>query len=74
MSKKVNAPENLRVKVSKFKSPLSFNEWAKELRVSSQYTEYQPLFQGNPSCGIRPQIKTQLSFWEEVKNILLLKF
>ncbi len=74
MSNNVNAPENLRVKVSKFKSPLSFNEWAKELKVSSQYTEYQPLFQGNPSCGIRPQIEPELTFWQELRNLLLLKF
>lgn len=74
MTKNPNAPENLLVKVSKFKSPLTFNEWAEQLRVSSQYTEYKPLFDRNPSCGIRPQIKTEVSFWGGLKALLLLKF
>lgn len=73
MSNNVNAPENLRVKVSKFKSPLSFNEWAKQYRVSSQYTEYQPLYQGNPSAGIHPQIDNEPSFWQELKRLLLIR-
>jgi hypothetical protein len=72
MEKNVNAPENLRVKVSKFKSPLSFNEWAKQYRVSSQYTEYQPLFQGNPSAGINPQI-SRPTFWQELRRLLLIR-
>jgi len=72
MSNNVNAPENLRVKVSKFKSPLTFNEWAKQYRVSSQYTEYQPLFQGNPSAGIRPQLERP-TFWQELKRMLIIR-
>ncbi len=72
MSNNVNAPENLRVKVSKFKSPLTFNEWAEEYKVSSQYTEYEPLYQGNKSAGIHP-LNERLSFWEEMKRILLIR-
>lgn len=56
MTKNPNAPENLRVKVSKFKSPLSYNEWAKEFKVGYHYIEPPKLFQGNPSCGIKPLI------------------
>jgi hypothetical protein len=48
MENNVNAPENLRVKVSKFKSDLSFNEWVKLLNVSSGYVQPTPYFTGNP--------------------------
>jgi hypothetical protein len=47
MSNNVNAPENLRVKVSKFKSDLSYNEWAKQFNVSSGYIQPTPYFSGN---------------------------
>jgi hypothetical protein len=73
MEKNVNAPENLKVKVSKFKSDLSFNEWAKELKVSSQYTEYQPLYQGNQSCGIHPQFP-EPTIWDDLKRLLLIRY
>jgi hypothetical protein len=72
MEKNVNAPENLRVKVSKFKSPLSFNEWAEQFRVSSQYTEHKPLFQGNPSAGIPSRIERP-SFWEELRRLFIVR-
>jgi len=71
---KINAPENLRVKLSKFKSPLTFNEWAEQLRVSSQYSEYQPLFEKNPSYGLERKTKMEHSFWGDLKRLLLLKF
>jgi hypothetical protein len=73
MDKNVNAPENLKVKVSKFKSPLTFNEWAEQLRVSSQYTEHRPLFQGNPSCGIKSHIP-EPTFWDDLKRLFLIKY
>lgn len=47
MSNNVNAPENLRVKVSKFKTDLSFNEWTELLNVSSGYIPPTPYFTGN---------------------------
>ena len=47
MSNNVNAPENLRVKVSKFKTDLSFNEWSELLNVSSGYIAPTPYFTGN---------------------------
>jgi hypothetical protein len=47
MSNNVNAPENLRVRPSKFKSELSFNEWAEKLNVSSGYIPPTPYFTGN---------------------------
>ena len=47
MSNNVNAPENLRVKVSTFKTDLTFNEWSELLNVSSGYIEPTPYFTGN---------------------------
>ena len=52
----VNAPENLRVQPSKFKSELTFNEWAERYNVSRHYVEPTILYQGNPSSGINPKI------------------
>lgn len=46
--------EKLNVKPSKYKHKLSYNEWAREFRVGSGYVEPSKLYQGNPSCGIRP--------------------
>ena len=47
MSNNVNAPENLRVRTSRFKSELSFNEWAELLNVSRSYIPPTPYFTGN---------------------------
>ena len=68
----VNAPENLRVKVSTFKSNLTFNEWAKEFKVSTQYTEYQLLYQGNTSCGIHPLVKED-SIWDDLRRLFIIR-
>lgn len=46
--------EKLNVKPSKFKHKLTYNEWTKEFRVGSGYVEPSKLYQGNPSCGIKP--------------------
>ncbi len=48
MENNVNAPENLRVKVSTFKTDLSYNEWTERFRVSSGYIKPTPYFTGNP--------------------------
>lgn len=37
----------LKVKPSKFKSPLTFNEWVEKYKVSSGYVEPTKYFQGN---------------------------
>ena len=47
MSTNVNAPENLKVRPSRFKSELTFNEWAEMLNVSSHYVPPTPYFTGN---------------------------
>jgi len=47
MSNNVNAPENLRVRPSRFKSELSFSEWAELLNVSSGYIPPTQYFTGN---------------------------
>jgi hypothetical protein len=61
MTKNPNAPENLRVTLSKFKSPLTFNEWVEKYNVSSQHFEQPKLFQGNHGCGIKPLIDLEES-------------
>ena len=39
--------KKLKVKYSTFVSPLSYNEWAQQYKVSSLYTENTPYYQGN---------------------------
>jgi hypothetical protein len=41
--------KKLKVIPSKFKSDLTFNEWAKLLKVSSMYEERTPYYTGNLS-------------------------
>jgi len=72
MEKNVNAPENLKVKVSKFKSDLSFNEWAEKYRVGHGYVEPTKYFQGNVGAGIHPQVK-EPTFWDELKRLLIIR-
>ena len=68
----VNSPENLRVQPSKFKSELTFNEWAEKYNVSRQYVEPSILFQGNPSAGITPKIDLYESqFKVALKNLFM---
>ena len=49
-----NQENKLRVKLSPFKSDLTFNEWVEKYRVGSGYVEPTKYFQGNPSSGIKP--------------------
>ncbi len=49
-----NQENKLRVKLSTFKSDLTFNEWVEKYRVGSGYVEPTKYFQGNPSCGVKP--------------------
>ena len=39
--------KKLRVKYSTFQTPLSYNEWAEQYRVSSLYEEKTPYYTGN---------------------------
>lgn len=74
MTKNPNAPQNLRVQPSKFKSDLTFNEWAEKFNVSSRYVAPSVLFQGNPSAGITAKIdfkeSTFRKFLRNVANLL----
>ena len=49
-----NQENKLRVKLSPFKSDLTFNEWVEKYKVGSGYVEPTKYFQGNPSCGVKP--------------------
>jgi hypothetical protein len=44
----------LNVKTSHHERELTFNEWVEKYKVSSQYQEPTPYFQGNPSSGFVP--------------------
>lgn len=41
----------LKVKLSEFKSPLTFNEWVEKYRVSSAYVEPTPFYKDNSPTG-----------------------
>jgi len=51
--------KKLKVKYSTFKSPLSYNEWAKQYKVSSLYEERTPYYTGNLTTW-EPQSKSSL--------------
>lgn len=73
MEKNVNAPENLQVKISKFKSPLTFNEWVAKYNVSGQYVEPTKYFQGNKTAGIRPSMP-EPTLWEVFQETIVSYF
>ena len=49
-----NQENKLKVKLSPFKSDLTFNEWVEKYKVGSGYVEPTKYFQGNPSSGVKP--------------------
>ena len=53
--------KKLKVRPSKFKSTLTFNEWVEKYRVSSGYIEPTKYFQGNPGCP-RITMDTKMEF------------
>ena len=46
--------KQLNVKPTKTKHSMSYNEWTRELGVSSAYVERPKFFQGNPSFNVQP--------------------
>lgn len=58
--------KKLRVKPSKFKSTLTFNEWVEKYRVSSGYIEPTKYFQGNAgSRRLTMDTRLEMSFSEK---------
>jgi hypothetical protein len=51
--------KKLKVKYSTFVSPLSYNEWAKQYKVSSMYEESTPYYTGNLTT-LEPMNKSSL--------------
>lgn len=41
----------LKVKLSTFQTPLSFNEWVQKYNVSRDYVQPTPFFKNNPTTG-----------------------
>lgn len=58
--------KKLKVIPSKFKTDLSFNEWAKLLKVSSMYEERTPYYTGNLT-KLEPSLKSNL--YESVDSL-----
>jgi hypothetical protein len=55
--------KKLKVRPSKFKSTLTFNEWVEKYKVSSGYIEPTRYFQGNPgSPRITMDTKMELRY------------
>jgi hypothetical protein len=58
--------KKLRVKPSKFKSSLTFNEWVEKYKVSSGYIEPTKYFEGNAgSRRITMDTRMELRFSEK---------
>ena len=53
--------KKLKVTTSKFKNPLTFNEWVEKYKVSSQYIEPTKYFQGNAGSP-RITMDTKMEF------------
>jgi hypothetical protein len=49
-----NQENKLRVKLSTFKTELTFNEWVEKYNVSRDYIEPTKYYQGNNSSGYKP--------------------
>lgn len=62
----------LNVKTSYHERELTFNEWVEKFKVSSQYQEPTPYFQGNPSSGFVP-MEMSISPLERFLNLLSVK-
>jgi hypothetical protein len=59
--------KKLKVKLSNFKTTLTFNEWAKMYRVSSMYEERTPYYTGNLT-ELEPNVKSNL--YQSVDDLL----
>ena len=61
--------KKLRVKMSDFKTSLTFNEWTEKYNVGRDYVTPTPYFKGNPTTGydtLFDQKKTP--FLEKIRN------
>jgi len=74
--------KKLKVIPSKFKTDLSFNEWAKMFKVSSMYEERTPYYTGNLT-KLEPNLRSNLyesvdslrpkvSFFKKIKTTIKL--
>jgi len=64
--------KKLRVKLSTFQTPMTFNEWSDKFGVSSKYIEPTKYFQGNPSSGFEP-LEVSISPIERLINFFTTK-
>ena len=66
--------EKLKVKLSQFETPLSFNEWVVKYNVSRDYIEPTKYYQGNASSGFEPLDAVKLSGIEVIRRNISLLF
>jgi len=63
--------KKLKVATSKFKNPLTFNEWVEMYKVSSAYIEPTKYFQGNagsPRVTMNTKMEFDSSFYKQDWN------
>ena len=66
--------KKLRVKLSTFQTPLSFNDWVNKYNVSRDYVEPTKYYQHNASSGYTQAEEQKPTFVEIVRRNLLLIF
>ena len=63
--------KKLKVKLSTFQTPLTFNEWVKQYNVSRDYVEPTKYYQGNPNAEYYEAKETKLNAVEIIRRNLL---
>ena len=66
--------KNLKVKLSDFETPLTFNEWVVKFDVSRDYVEPTKYYQGNANGGYYEAEETKLNRAEIIRRNILLIF
>lgn len=64
----------LKVKLSNFQTPLTFNEWVKQYNVSRDYVEPTKYYQGNANAEYYEAKETKLNGIEIIRRNISLIF
>jgi len=63
--------KNLKVKLSDFETPLTFNEWVVKFNVSRDYVEPTKYYQGNANGGYYEAEETKLKGADIIRRNIL---
>ena len=66
--------KKLKVKLSTFQTPLTFNEWVKQYKVSRDYVEPTKYYQGNSNAEYYEAKETKLNGLQIIRRNLLSLF